>query len=87
MTISYFGKNGANKRRTACIEANMNREEDEVVMLEKMARLLTIKGYDVDESVYGMLLIEVSDPGEYEMVVVDYKALKKSIALWKKFGF
>ena len=87
MTINYFGKNESNKNRAVCIEVNLNKEVEEVEMLKKMAKLLTIKGYEVDEGVHGMLLIGVDSPSEYEIVVRDYKDVKKSLALWKKFGF
>ena len=87
MTINYFGKTESNKYRMACIEANLNKEAEEVVALEKMAKLLTIRGYHVDESVHGMLIVPVDSVSEYNILVFDYKELKKSIALWKKFGF
>lgn len=87
MTITYFGKNESNKHRIACIEANMNKEAEEVVSLEKMAKLLAIRGYHVDESVHGILIVPVDSVSEYNILVFDYKELKKSISMWKKFGF
>lgn len=53
---------------------------------ERMAQVMGIKGWDMQLVTDGYALCEVEDHEEYKTLLVDWKAVKKSIALWRKFG-
>lgn len=62
-------------------------EEKELALLERMAKVLEIKGWTIDIPTDGYACCEVDNYDEYKDFVRDYKEVKKSIKNWQRFGF
>lgn len=82
MNISYKGSNKDFDYRLA--EINFDETEFEKVCY--MANVMTIKGWKIDVVTDGYACCEVEDREEYKMFMKDWKEVKKSVALWKKYN-
>ena len=88
MTINYKGsyENQFNHNKMGRL-AEINCSEDEQVLFDRMAKLLAIHGWNLDNCVEGYACVEVMDRDEYNEFVEEYKAAKKTIRNHMKFGF
>lgn len=53
---------------------------------ERMAQVMGIKGWDLQLVTDGYAMCEVANKEEFDMLMKDWKSVKKSVALWKKYG-
>lgn len=83
MTIGYKG---------ASEETNENRlaeiffEEEEQRILERMIKVLAIKGWMVDLVTDGYAQMTVDNKSEFDDFKCDYLEIKRAVKLWEKFG-
>lgn len=90
MTITYTGN-----RQTKSLRGNLSGirlaeisyNENESTLMDRMAKLLEVKGWKVDTGVEGWASVEVLDRDEYNQFVEDYKEAKRCIKNCMKFGF
>ena len=85
MRINYKGmyKDKSKKEhRLAEITFTESEERD----YERLAQVMGIKGWDLQLVADGYAMCEVTDHEEYKSFAKDYKEVKRSVALWKKFG-
>lgn len=90
MTISYTGSRqtkGLRNELSGIRLAEISYNENESVLMDRMAKLLEVKGWKVDNSVEGWASVEVLDREEYAELVADYKEAKRCIKNCMKFGF
>lgn len=90
MTISYTGSRQTKNLRNELSGirlAEISYNENESVLMDRMAKLLEVKGWKVDNSVDGWASVEVIDREEYAELVADYKEAKRCIKNCMKFGF
>lgn len=81
MTVNYKGMDSGFKFRLA----EINCTEDEEKLLERVAQVMEIKGWNLDMfDCYACC--EVEDYEEYKQFVNDYRAAKRSVKLWEKHG-
>lgn len=86
MTINYKGKfsdRGGKLHRIAEIDFQPKEE----IVYKKISQLLQLKGWQFEQPVEGWAFCEVANFDEYRILVNDYKAVKKSVTFWRKFGF
>lgn len=67
--------------------AEISYNENEFVLMNRMAQLLEVKGWEIDSSVEGWAAVEVADRDEYNKFMADYKEAKRCIKNCMKFGF
>lgn len=90
MTISYTGSRQTKNLRNELSGirlAEISYNENESVLMDRMAKLLEVKGWKVDNSVDGWASVEVIDREEYAELVTDYKEVKRCIKNCMRFGF
>jgi hypothetical protein len=85
MRINYKGK-FEDKARNEHRLAEISFSEKEETEYERMAQVLNIHGWDLQLVADGYAMCEVTDHEEYKSFAKDYKEVKRSVALWKKFG-
>lgn len=85
MRINYKGTFEDKARREHRL-AEINFEAKEERAYERVAQVLNIHGWKVELVTDGFAMCEVADHEEYKAFVKDYKAVKKSVALWERFG-
>lgn len=81
MTIKYYGNRPDKPHYTRCalIEINYKHEYAEATRLASLAVHLRMIGWNVDDCVFGMLIVSVDDKEHYAELVQDYKAIKHII--------
>lgn len=85
MRINYkglFGDKTKKEHRLAEITFAESEERD----YERAAQVMNIKGWDLQLVTDGYAMCEVADKEEFDMLMKDWKSVKKSVALWKKHG-
>ncbi len=83
MTVNYKGMDKDFDYRLA--EINFD-EDTEQTLMDKIEKVMNIKGYDLNQVTRGYASCEVEDIDEYKQFVRDYKEVKKSAKLWIRFG-
>ncbi len=83
MTVNYKGMNKDFDYRLA--EINFD-EDTEQTLMDKIEKVMNIKGYDLNQVTNGYASCEVENMEEYKQFVRDYKEVKTSAKLWIKFG-
>ena len=66
--------------------AEISFTEDELEKVEYMTKVMKIKGWKIDVVTDGYAQCEVEDKEDYKSFMEDWKEVKKSVALWKKFN-
>lgn len=85
MKINYKGRYEDKSKREHRL-AEITFAESEERDYKRLAQVMSIKGWDLQLIINEYAACEVEDREEYEMFLKDYKEVKKSISLWKKFG-
>lgn len=82
MTVNYKGLDMYNNYRLAeiCFE------DEELEKLEYISKVMQIKGWNIDIVTMGYAQCKVDDKEDYRSFMEDWKEVKKSVALWKKFN-
>lgn len=83
VTVNYKGMDEGFDYRLA--EINFD-EEKEMKDYERLEKVMIIKGWGLNLVTDGYASCEIENMSEYKQFVSDYKEVKKSIRLWKKFG-
>lgn len=82
MTVNYKGQDASYKYRIA----EINFSENEFSKIERIAKVMEIKGYNIDIVTREYALCEVYDMNDYKDFMKEWKQVKKAVALWEKFG-
>lgn len=82
MTVNYKGISEDFNYRIA----EINFKEEELAKVEYIAKVMNIKGYDIEVVTDGYAICEVDGKEEYKEFMKEWKEVKKSVALWKKFN-
>ena len=90
MRISYVGARDSawtrkNVHRLAVIDCDPDNEK-ETRRLDRVVSVLGVKGWNVAVVVEGVAHCEVFDRDEFNDFAADFKEVKKSVALWEKYG-
>lgn len=85
MRINYKGLFKDKVRREHRL-AEISFSEKEENDYERIAQVLNVHGWGLQLVTDGYAMCEVECREEYETFLKDYKAVKKALALWKKFG-
>ena len=83
MRVNYKGMDKDFEYRLAKI----NYDEEETKKVEYMIKIMSIKGWEIKNATEEYAYCEVENIEEYKEFMKDWKEVKKSVALWKKFGF
>lgn len=83
MTVNYKGTDKDFNYRLAEISFD---EDKEQVLMDKIQKVMNIKGYALNQVTSGYASCEVDSMEEYKDFVRDYKEVKKSAKLWIRFG-
>lgn len=83
MRVNYKGMDKDYEYRVA----EINYDEEESKKVEYIAKVMYIKGFEIKIVCDGYACCEVDNIEEYKNFMKDWKEVKKSVALWKKFGF
>lgn len=83
MRVSYKGTDTELKCRLAEIGYN----DDEETIVRRIAEVMEIRGYSIDMVADGYAQCVVDDRNDYNEFMKEWKACKKSVKLWTKFGF
>ena len=84
MRVNYKGMDKDYPYRIA--EINYD-DEEESKKVEYIAKVMLINGWEIKIVADGWAYCEVDNIDEYRSFMKDWKEVKKSVALWKKFGF
>lgn len=84
MRVNYKGMDVDYPYRIA--EINYD-DEKECKKIEYIAKVMYIKGWEIKIVADGWAYCEVDNIEEYKSFMKDWKEVKKSVALWRKFGF
>ena len=66
--------------------AEINFSEDEIAKVEYITKVMSIKGWEINIVTDGYAVCEVERKEDYKDFMRDWKEVKKSVALWKKFN-
>ncbi len=83
MRVNYKGMDKDFDYRLAEINFDENTEQ---TLMDKIEKVMNIKGYALNQVTNGYASCEVENIEEYKQFVRDYKDVKKSAKLWIKFG-
>ena len=84
MTVSYKGIDADYNYRVAEIFFD---DETEQKIYDRIEKVMKIRGWELNQVTNGYASCKVDNMEEYRDFVKDYKEVKKSVKLWKKFGF
>lgn len=83
MIVTYKGKDADYNYRVAEIGFN----DDETSVIERISKLMSIKGWNIEIVTDGYALCKVEDREEYTEFMKDWKAAKRCIMNCIKYGF
>jgi hypothetical protein len=82
LRVDYKGTDEFSNYRLAEISFT----EDEMEKVEYIAKVMKVKGWNIDIVTDGYAQCEVEDKDDYRSFMEDWKEVKKNVALWKKFN-
>lgn len=83
MRVNYKGMDKDYEYRIAEISF----DEEEFNKVCYISKVMAIKGWDIVVSTDTYATCEVENIEQYKDFMRDWKEVKKSVALWRKFGF